>query len=141
MGKITVPFLTGLLWCFSIVANAEVVLIASPQFPVDQMTINEAKIIYLAIPWGVAGGIDVVPSDQIEGSPARNAFYASVIQKTPAQLRAHWAKLQFSEKGMPAMVVGDDVAVKKWVLERPNRIGYINGTAVDRSIKVLLKIP
>jgi ABC-type phosphate transport system substrate-binding protein len=81
------------------------------------------------------------PLDLPEASPARNAFYDKATGKDPAQIKATWARLAFTGKGQPPKEVADATAVKKEVATNPKAIGYIDKSAVDASVKVLLVLP
>jgi ABC-type phosphate transport system substrate-binding protein len=81
------------------------------------------------------------PLDLPEASPARTAFYDKATSKDPAQIKATWARLAFSGKGQPPKEAADAAAVKKEVATNPKLIGYIDKSAVDASVKVLLVLP
>ena len=64
---------------------------------------------------------------------------ATLIGKTPANIKAAWASLMFSGKATPPKVAGGDAEVKAAVAANQGAIGYINASAVDSSVKVVLK--
>jgi ABC-type phosphate transport system substrate-binding protein len=78
-----------------------------------------------------------LPIDQDEGSAARDEFYATFADKSPAQLKAHWAKIIFTGRGQPPTSVLSSIEVKKRVTATPNSIGYIDRALVDGSVRVL----
>ena len=79
----------------------------------------------------------VVPIDQAEGSVAREEFYTRFLGKSPAQVKAYWAKIIFTGRGQPPKEVASSIEVKKRVAENPNAIGYIDQSHVDESVRVL----
>ncbi len=64
---------------------------------------------------------------------------AGMLGKTAASLKSTWATLMFAGKGTPPKVPGGDAEVKAAVAANKGAIGYIKTTAVDDSIKVLVK--
>jgi len=67
------------------------------------------------------------------------AGFASMIGKSPANLKAIWAGLMFAGKGTPPKVAGGDAEVKAAVAANKDAIGYIKSSAVDDSVKVMVK--
>jgi ABC-type phosphate transport system substrate-binding protein len=78
--------------------------------------------------------------DQTEGSPLREQFYTKVASKNTAQMKALWARLTFSGAAQPPAVAAGDALVKKAVAADPAAIGYIDSSAVDGTVKVLLTV-
>lgn len=102
-------------------------------------TLNEQQVkdIFLGQLLEYPEGSKIIPVDQVDGSQQKEQFYALITQKSEHQMRAYWAKLVFSGKGIPPKEVGDATAVKKLVTEYPNMIGYINKDQLDASVKVV----
>lgn len=80
------------------------------------------------------------PVDQSESSAIRADFYTKVTGRDLAQVKAAWSRIAFSGKGQPPKDVGDAAGVKKAVAADPKAIGYIDASAVDGSVKVLLTV-
>ena len=81
---------------------------------------------------------DLVGVDLPEGNAVRETFYHKVTGKDGAQLKSYWAKLVFTGKAQPLKEFPSDADVKKFVASTPNGIGYIDKSAVDGSVKVVL---
>lgn len=81
---------------------------------------------------------ELVGIDLPDGNPVRDAFYHKVTGKDGAQLKAYWAKLVFTGKAQPLKEFASDAEVKKFVASNPTGIGYIDKSAVDGSVKVIL---
>lgn len=79
-------------------------------------------------------------SDQSKDSVTRDVFYKSVIKKTDTQLNVYWAKKSFILKGVPPEVLLSDEAVLRWVASHDRGLGYVDASAVNDSVNVLLKI-
>jgi ABC-type phosphate transport system substrate-binding protein len=75
--------------------------------------------------------------DQGEDSPARAEFYAAVIGKSAAAMKAIWAQNIFSGRGLPPKLANPDVEMKKLVSANKNAIGYIKASSVDDSVRVV----
>ncbi len=81
---------------------------------------------------------ELVGVDLSDGNPVRDAFYHKVTGKDGAQLKAYWAKLVFTGKAQPLKEFSTDAEVKKFIASNPTGIGYIDKSAVDSSVKVIL---
>jgi ABC-type phosphate transport system substrate-binding protein len=80
------------------------------------------------------------PLDLPEGSAVRDAFYKKVTERDSAQVKAIWSRVVFSGKGQAPKVLPDDAAVKKALASDPNAIGYMDKSAVDGSVKVVMTL-
>lgn len=78
------------------------------------------------------------PIDQADGSAIRGEFYKKVADKDAAQAKALWSKLVFTGKATPPKEVASSADVKKAIAANPKGIGYIEKSAVDASVKVVL---
>lgn len=121
-------------------AAAEVVVIVSAKNPTTALNADQASDIFLSNNASFPGGGQAVPVDQAEGSTLRDEFYSKTSGKSPAQVKAFWSKVIFTGKGRPPKEVGDSASVKKLVADNPNIVGYIDRSAVDASVKVVLTV-
>lgn len=80
------------------------------------------------------------PVDQPESAPIRAEFYKQLTGRTLAQVRSTWSRLVFSGNGQLPKEMPDAAAVKKAVAADPKTVGYIDKSAVDGSVKVLLSV-
>jgi ABC-type phosphate transport system substrate-binding protein len=120
------------------VANADVVAIVSSKSTVPALNKDQASDIFLGKASRFPDGTQAVPIDQQEGSGTRDAFYAKVAGKTAAQIKAYWAKIIFTGRGKPPREVADGAEMKRFVVENPGVIGYIEDKFVDSSVRVVL---
>ncbi len=135
-------FLNGLLLPLFLVAasaSAEVVVIVSASSAITRLTHEQVTRIFLGKTDTFPNGSHVVPIDQSEGNAARDEFYSKVAKKNSSQLAAYWAKIIFTGDGRPPNLLGSNVAVRNAVADNPNVIGYIDKSAVDSSVRVILE--
>ncbi|WP_229213358.1 MULTISPECIES: hypothetical protein [unclassified Duganella] len=121
----------------SAAASAEVVVVVSAKSGVASLTSDQVSQIFLAKSVAFPNGDTATAVDQSDGA-ARAEFYSRVTGKDPSQLKAYWSQLIFTGKAKPPKAVADSAEVKKQVAGSPNAIGYINKSAVDASVKVVL---
>lgn len=116
-------------------ASAETVVIVSQKNPATRMFSEQASQFFL-------GKSNLfTPVDQAEGSHIRADFYQKVAEKDPAQVKALWSKLVFTGKATPPKEYPNNAEVKKAVAADPKAIGYIDKSAVDDTVKVILTLP
>jgi hypothetical protein len=82
----------------------------------------------------------VTPVDLPESSAVRGDFYQKLTGRDLPQIKALWSRLTFTGKAQPPKEVADATAVKKAVVADPKAIGYIEKSALDGSVKVLLEV-
>jgi len=119
-------------------AAGGVVAVVSAKSPVTALTRNEVVDLFLGKASRFPDGEQAVPFDQIEGSAARDEFYATFTGKTAPQIKAHWSKIIFTGRGQPPRELPNGVEVKKQVVQNPKAIGYIDRSLVDASVRVVL---
>lgn len=135
-------FLNGLalpLFLVAASASADVVVIVSANSTITRLTPEQATRIFLGKTDSFPNGSHAIPVDQAEGNAARDEFYSKVANKNSAQLTAYWAKIIFTGDGRPPKLLGGNIAVKNAVADSPNAIGYIDKSAVDSSVRVVLE--
>jgi ABC-type phosphate transport system substrate-binding protein len=119
-------------------AHAEVVVIVSAKSRITSLTAEQTARIFLGKASSFPNDGDATPVDQAEGSAIRDEFYSKVVHKNTSQLSAYWAKVIFTGDGRPPQILESNVAVRKAVARNPNVIGYIDKSAVDKSVRVIL---
>ena len=124
---------------FAASAQAEVVVVVSSKSTVKVLTAEQTAKIFLGKVVTFPDGQTAVPIDQPEGSAVRDEFYSKVARKNPSQITAYWAKVIFTGDSRPPMLLADSVAVRKAIAKNPNAIGYIDKSAVNRSVRVVLQ--
>lgn len=120
------------------VAIAETVVVVGAKSPVGTLEKQQVSDLFLGKASAFPDGRQAVPLDQAEGAAARDEFHSKVTGKTGAQLKSFWSKQVFSGKGTPPKELPSSAEVRKLVADNPNMIGYIDKSAVDASVKVVL---
>jgi ABC-type phosphate transport system substrate-binding protein len=73
-------------------------------------------------------------------SRARREFYAKVIGKDEAQVKARWSKLVFTGKGSAPKELPSGADVVKAVAADPHAIGYVDSSFVNITVKIILTV-
>lgn len=121
-------------------AAAEVVVVVNPRNPVTAMEAEQVAQIYTGASRMFPNGSTASPVDQTEGSAVREEFLAKVVGRSSAQIKAVWSRLIFSGKGTPPKALASSAEVKKLVAAEPNAIGFMERSAVDDTVKVVLAV-
>lgn len=111
--------------------------------PSNDASINAKQIskLFLAKSKKFPGGGEAVPIEQSDGSPTRAQFHKSITKKDEAQLKSYWSRIVFTGKGQPPKEVDSDSEVMALISKNPSMIGYVDSSAVDGSVKVVLTSP
>ena len=116
-------------------ALAEVVVVVNPKAAEASMTKEQVAQFFL----GKSSAM--TPIDLPEDAPVRAEFYKKVTDKDASQAKALWSKLVFTGKATMPKSVPSSADVKKAVAADPKAIGYMEKSAVDASVKVVLTAP
>lgn len=116
-------------------ALAEIAVIVNPKNPATRMFSEQAGQFF------IGKSTLFTPIEYTDGTAIRNEFYTKVLQKEPSQVKAIWTKLVFTGKGTAPQEFKSAADVKKAVAADVSAIGYIDKSAVDDSVKVILTVP
>lgn len=130
-----ITFITSLS-LMGLAARAETVVVVSAKSPVGNLTPEQVTQLFLGKVSDFPGGGPAFLVDQSDG-PTRDEFYSKFLKRDNAQIRAYWAKVQFTGKGLPPKEVGASAEAKKIIAANPNSIGYVDKSAVDSSLKIV----
>lgn len=114
------------------VAAAEIAVIVNPQNQATRMFSEQAAQFF------IGKSTQFTPIDASESSPIRAEFYERVVGKSAAQVKAIWSKLVFTGKGSAPKEYATNAEIKKAVAADINAIAYIEKSAVDDTVKVLM---
>ncbi|GLQ96376.1 phosphate ABC transporter substrate-binding protein [Dyella mobilis] len=120
-------------------AGIAVVVAAGSSAP--SMSKDQVSELYLGKSSAFPGGGSAKLYDLPESNPVREQFYQKLSGKSASQVKAVWSRLIFSGKALPPKELGSDAEVKKAVASGGTSIGYIDSSAVDSSVKVVLTLP
>ncbi|MCV2351275.1 phosphate ABC transporter substrate-binding protein [Paucibacter sp. Y2R2-4] len=116
-------------------ARADAVVIVHPSNAVS-MDDEQVSKIFLGQTKTFPGGAEATPVDNKEG-PLREDFGNKVLKKSPAQLKALWARQIFTGGAKPPRELASEDEVLKFVASTPGAIGYIDSSKANSSVKVL----
>jgi ABC-type phosphate transport system substrate-binding protein len=119
--------------------TADVVAVVSSTSAITSLSNAQVTDIFLGKVNRFPNGTLAVPIDQIEGSPARDEFYATFAGKSPAQVKSLWAKIIFTGRGQPPKAVSSSGEVRKLLAANPQAIGYLERSAIDSSVKMVVQ--
>lgn len=121
-------------------ANAEIVVIVNPKNPAASLSAEQVAAMYLGNTNAFPEGGGVALADQPEGASIRSEFYQKAAGRSIAQVKATWARITFTGKATPPKELKSDADVKAFVASDPKAIGYVDSSAVDASVKAVLKL-
>lgn len=115
-------------------ARAEMVVIVNARSPAAALSAEQVANVYLG------KDASFTPLDLPESTALRDEFYKKVAGKDGAQLKAMWARLIFTGKAQPPKQVGSSAEAVRQVAGNDRAIAYVDKSAVDASVKAVLKV-
>lgn len=110
------------------------VVVANKDFPVDKISGDDLKMIFLCQKSEV-GGKKIVPFILDEGMECHKSFCVDIIKKNVSQWGAHFRNLIFTGKGSPPKSFGDCKGLLEAIASTSCAIGYAE--KADNSVKVI----
>ena len=120
--------------------QAQVAVVVHPKNATASMSADQVAGIFLGKSNALPGGGTAAAADLPESAAAREQLYTKVTGNSAAQVKAAWSRLVFSGKATPPKELGSAAEVKSFVAANPDAIGYIEKSAVDGSVKVVLNV-
>ena len=120
-------------------ATADIVVVVSSASAITSLSNAQVTDIFLGKVGRFPNGALAVPIDQADGTKGREEFYISFAGKSSAQIRSYWAKMIFTGRGQPPRTAANSIEVRKLLAANPQAIGYIERSAIDSSVKVLVQ--
>ena len=115
-------------------ARADVVVIVGAQSNIHSVTTDQISRVYQG------KSNTMTPVDIAGPSPARREFYAKVVGKDDAQVKAKLLSLVVTGKGTAPKELPSGAEVVKAVAADPNAIGYVDRTYVNLTVKVIYTV-
>lgn len=130
--------LSVLIALASPIIQADIAVVVHPS---NNVSLDEKSIrkIFLSKSKAFPDGKKVDVYDLPTGNQVRDLFREEIIRKSESRLNAYWARMLFSSKAMPPIVLSSAEEVKEMIASNPNGIAYIDSSDVDQSVKVVLQ--
>lgn len=129
---------TSLLLSIATAQSEPVVVVVSATSSASKLDKEQVANLFLGKSSSYPDGSAAVPIEQTDATPAHEEFHKSITEKSASQLKSYWSKMIFSGKGTAPKEVASNAELLKLLASNPAMIGYIDKTAVDKSVKVIL---
>lgn len=119
--------------------GADLVVVTGPKTGVTALSKEEVINIYLGRYRRLPNGFLAQPLDMAEDSEIKKEFYWMLVEKTPAEINAYWARLVFSGQTRPPMVFSSSEEVIARLLNQPGTLAYIDRGKLDKRLVILFE--
>ena len=123
----------------STVVQADIVVVVHPSNNVS-LDVKSVRRIFLSKSKAFPNGNKIDVYDLPFGNTVREDFRETVLRKSESRLNAYWARMLFSSKARPPVVLSSADEVKVMIANNPNAIAYMDSADVDQSVKVVLSM-
>lgn len=122
-------------------ANAgDILVIVHPDNPTQQLSSGNVLDIYTGRLVAFPGGTTALPVDLSNEMPAKADFYQQLMGKSLAQMSSYWAKLLFTGRYSPPVVLDPPSEVISFVSENLYAVGYIDEAWLTDDVKVVYRL-
>lgn len=119
----------------SAVWAGNVVLVAHQGFPVNSLSKDEVKAIYLSKKKNVSG--TMVKLTATKDETLAGEFLRQYVGKTPSQFSSYYKKLIFTGKGKPPKSLTSESETISYVARSRGALGFISSAAVTDKVKII----
>jgi ABC-type phosphate transport system substrate-binding protein len=127
-------------WLAGGAACAEEIAVIVHRERTVSLTRDQLAQIYMKTRRHWAGGDAILPVNREPESRIREEFTRAIFRETPEQLRIYWNR-QYFLAVLPPATVASDRAMLAFVATEKRAIGYVRASAVDDSVRVVMRIP
>ena len=135
---LTLP-LSLLLLFASNQASAEPVVVMRSDATAERLSKDEVTHIFLGRYRTLPSGEQAQPIDQAAGSALRGIFYQRLVNKTPNEINAYWARLHFSGKTSPPIQASSNKEALERLLANPGAISYMERAQIDGRLRIVFE--
>jgi len=118
-------------------ARAEIVVVVNADNPTDNLSKRQIIDLYMGRNLYFPSGELALRLDLAPDSNERAMFYQSTVKKSVAQVNAYWAKLLFSGRTSPPMIMQNSQQLLDTIKNNKNALGYINEEHLEEGVKVV----
>ena len=137
MQKLLQIITLSILLLTAVNSGAEILVIVNKDNPIEELSRREIIDLYMGRNLYFADGKLALRLDQPPTSDERQLFYQALVKKSVAQVNAYWAKLLFTGRASPPMLMGSNEQLLDTIRNNRNAIGYIDKASLDSSVKVV----
>ena len=119
---------------------ADIYVVANKDNPVNQLSVNEVRDLYLGRSKAFPDGQFAYIYDREESSEARARFFRAIANMDLSQVDAYWARLVFAGRMLPLNTASTDNILVKKIGIKVNAIGYLTHAPSSPDVKTLLVI-
>jgi len=122
-------------------AGSDLVLVANRGVAISQINQDQLTQIFLGQMKSWPDTTPVAPVDWSEGTSERKSFYGDVLHRSLGQVRAYWARQEFTGNGYPPPKMSTADAILQFVKATPGAVAYVERSQVNGTVKVIAVTP
>ena len=135
--KINSLVLSLILFAIAPLAAAEMVVVTRAGSALSSLSEHDVKRLYLGETKTV-NGVAVTILDRSRESEVYEQFYQKILNRSPAQMRSHWARLTFTGRASPPKSVGSAESVRAlFATGDDNYVVYMDSGELSANMTVL----
>lgn len=133
--RLILALILGLLsWAL---ARADMVVVMNARSAVEALSREQVVNIFLGRYRVLPGGVAALPIDHPDMAGERARFYRLLVDKSPSEIDAYWARLTFSGKTPPPRLPASTQEQIAWLLRDKGAVAYMERQQVDARLRVV----
>ncbi|WAJ69718.1 hypothetical protein [Catenovulum adriaticum] len=118
----------------------DILVIVHPDNPTQQLSSGNVLDIYTGRLVAFPGGTTALPVDLSNETQIKADFYQQLMGKSLSQMSSYWAKLLFTGRYSPPVVLDPPSEVIAFVSENLYAVGYIDEAWLTDDVKVVYRL-
>ncbi|MCU4674272.1 hypothetical protein N7931_01385 [Catenovulum sp. 2E275] len=118
----------------------DIVVIVHPDNPTETLSSSNVLDIYTGKLVAFPSGTAALPVDLSNKMPVKADFYQKLMGKSLSQMSSYWAKLLFTGRYSPPLVLDPPSQVIEYVSQNLYAVGYVDEAWLTNDVKVVYRI-
>lgn len=118
----------------------DLVVIVNQKNGVNKLNKGEVIDIFLGRNRQLSSGVTALPLDLPGAAAEREHFYSQLTGKSMSEINAYWARLIFSGRASPPVLMRSQEESMQMVTDNRSAIGYVDRSKVSAQVKVVFDL-
>jgi hypothetical protein len=126
--------------CATSALAEDIVVVVNQKNSVNKLSRDEVIDIFMGRNRLLSSGIMALPLDLPSTAIEREYFYSRLTGKTISEINAYWARLIFTGRASPPILVHSQEEAIQMVMDNRSKLAYVNRDKISSQVKVVFEL-